>query len=107
VLRLQAAGLFTDGVRVAEIAYVQLERLRTALDAGPAASGWVEDQRWTLARVAAVIARMFHTRVTLMGTSVLLHRTGYSPQVPARRAIERDEAAVTSWRREAWVRGKP
>jgi hypothetical protein len=54
---------------------------------------------------AAVIARMFHTRYTLMGTSVLLHRIGYSPQVPARRAIERDEAAVTSWRREAWVRG--
>jgi transposase len=70
-----------------------LERLRTALDAGPAASGWVEDQRWT--------------RYTLMGTSVLLHRIGYSPQVPARRAIERHEAAVTSWRREAWVRGKP
>jgi transposase len=144
VLRLQAAQLFTDGVRVAEIAvrlrvsenavYVwrrrwaaggaaglrsrgpggatcrlsaaQLARLRTALDAGPAASGWTEDQRWTLARVAALIGRMFHTRYTLMGTSVLLHRIGYSPQVPARRAIERDEAAVTSWRREAWVRGK-
>jgi putative transposase len=84
----------------------QLERLRTVLDAGPAASGWSEDQRWTLARVATVIGRLFHTRYTLPGTSVLLHRIGYSPQVPAHRAIERDEAAVTSWRREAWVRGK-
>ena len=84
----------------------QLERLRTALDAGPSASGWTEDQRWTLARIATVMARMFHTRYTLPGTSVLLHRIGYSPQVPAHRAIERNETAVASWRREAWVRGK-
>lgn len=27
----------------------QLSRLRAALDAGPAAYGWTEDQRWTLA----------------------------------------------------------
>jgi putative transposase len=49
---------------------------------------------------------MFHQRYTLRGTSYLLHRMGYSPQVPARRAIERDEAKVASWGREAWVRGK-
>jgi transposase len=84
----------------------RLERLRVVLDAGPAASGWTEDQRWTLARVATVIARKFHTRYTLMGTSVLLHRIGYSPQIPAHRAVERDDTAVASWRREAWVRGK-
>jgi len=30
----------------------QLARLRAALDAGPAAYGWGEDQRWTLARAA-------------------------------------------------------
>jgi hypothetical protein len=30
----------------------QLDRLRAALDAGPAVHGWDEDQRWTLARVA-------------------------------------------------------
>ena len=29
----------------------QLSRLRSALDLGPAAYGWKEDQRWTLARV--------------------------------------------------------
>jgi transposase len=84
----------------------QLERLRAALDAGPGASGWTEDQRWTLARVATLIGRMFRVRYTLRGVSLLLHRIGYSPQVPARRAAERDEAAVASWRREAWVRGK-
>ena len=38
----------------------QLARLRAALQGGPAAWGWREDQRWTLARVATLIARLFH-----------------------------------------------
>jgi transposase len=36
----------------------QLARLRAALDAGPAAYGWDEDQRWTLARLAELIRRL-------------------------------------------------
>jgi putative transposase len=84
----------------------RLDRLVQALERGPAAHGFGEDQRWTLARVADLIARMFHTRYTLRGVSYLLHRMGFSPQVPAHRAIERDEAAVATWRREAWPAGK-
>ena len=82
----------------------QLARLRAALDAGPAASGWDEDQRWTLARAAALIARLFHVRYTLRGVSYLLHRTGFSPQVPAHRAAERDEAAIAAWRAITWAK---
>src|SRR5438552_6563310 len=41
----------------------QLDRLRTALEAGPAVYGWM-DQRWTLARVASLIGRLFHVRYT-------------------------------------------
>lgn len=81
-------------------------RLAGALELGPAAHGFGEDQRWTLARVADLIARMFHTRYTLRGVSYLLHRMGFSPQVPAHRAIERDEAAIATWRREEWPAGK-
>ena len=36
----------------------QLARLAAALDAGPAAHGRDTDQRWTLARVTALIARL-------------------------------------------------
>jgi len=39
---------------------------------------------------------MFHTRYTLRGVSYLLHRMGFSPQVPGDRAVERDEDAVTT-----------
>jgi transposase len=60
----------------------QVARLRAALEGGPAAWGQDEDQRWTLARVAALIGRLFHVRYTLRGASCLLHRLGYGPQVP-------------------------
>lgn len=81
-------------------------RLAQALEQGPAAYGFGEDQRWTLARVSDLIARLFHTRYTLRGVSYLLHRMGFSPQVPAHRAVERDEDAIATWRRETWPAGK-
>ena len=84
----------------------RLDRLAQALELGPAAHGYDEDQRWTLARVSDLIARMFHTRYTLRGVSYLLHRMGFSPQIPTHRAVERDEDAVTTWRKEAWPAGK-
>jgi Winged helix-turn helix len=72
------------------------------LDAGPAVSGWGEDQCWTLARIAEVIAARFTVTYTLAGVDLLLHRIGWSVQVPARRAAERDEAKITAWREETW-----
>ncbi len=82
----------------------QLARLRAALDGGPAAWGWDQDQRWTLARVTTLIARLFHVRYTLRGTSYLLHRLGYAPQVPIHRAAERDEQAIAVWKTTTWVK---
>jgi putative transposase len=81
----------------------QLDRLRAGLEAGPAVYGWA-DQRWTLARIATLIGRLFHVRYTLRGTSYMLHRIGFSPQMPARRAVERDEKAIAAWRTEIWAK---
>ena len=66
--------------------------------------GWAEDQRRTLERAATLIGRLFHVRYTLRGTSYLLHRIGFTPQVPAHRAAERDEAAIAAWREVTWVK---
>jgi transposase len=82
----------------------QLARLRAELEHGPAAHGWDQDQRWTLARVAALIGRLFHIRYTLRGVSYLLHRIGYTPQVPVHRAAQRDEAAIAAWRAQTWAK---
>ncbi|MER6081911.1 winged helix-turn-helix domain-containing protein [Streptomyces sp. NPDC001833] len=49
------------------------------------------------------------SRYTPHGVSYLLHRLGWSPQMPAHRAVERDELAAARWRTEQWsrVRGRP
>ena len=85
----------------------QVRELEAVLDAGPAAWGW-EDQCWTLARIAELVRRRFGVEYTLAGLDVLLHRLGWSVQVPARRAAERDEAAIATWREETWpvVKGR-
>jgi transposase len=75
----------------------QRAELAEVLKADPKASGF--DGGWTLARVATVIRRRFG--VLYRHPSVvwnLLHRLGFSVQKPARRAIERDEQAITDWR---------
>jgi transposase len=79
----------------------QREQLAGMLDAGPVGHGW-DDARWTLARVAELIERRFKIRYTLRGVSYLLHRMGYSLQVPARRSVERDEQAIQTWHRRRW-----
>ena len=72
------------------------------LEAGPAAWGWDEDQCWTLARIGKVVRRRFKVDYTLAGLDLLLHRAGWSVQVPARQAAERDEAAIAAWKEETW-----
>ncbi|WP_427016494.1 winged helix-turn-helix domain-containing protein [Pseudarthrobacter sp. P1] len=80
----------------------QLRELKQVLDAGPGVQGWDEDQCWTLARIAEVIRRLFDAGYTRAGTGLLLHRAGWSVQVPTRRAAERDEAKIAAWKEQQW-----
>ncbi len=86
----------------------QVRELEAVLEAGPAVWGWDEDQCWTLARIAEVVRRRFGVTCTLAGLDLLLHRAGWSVQVPARQAAERDEAAIAAWKEEMWpvVKGR-
>jgi transposase len=79
----------------------QLGELQVLLEAGPAAWGWA-DQCWTLARIAAVARQRFGVDYTLARLDLLLHRLGWSVQVPARRAAERNEEQLTVWRERTW-----
>jgi transposase len=79
----------------------QVAELEALLDAGPAAWGWA-DQCWTLSRIVEVVHERFGVDYTLAGLDLLLHRMGWSVQVPARRAVERDEEQIAAWREETW-----
>ncbi|MFE7115576.1 winged helix-turn-helix domain-containing protein [Streptomyces sp. NPDC057654] len=79
----------------------QFAVLEGELARGPAAHGW-EDQRWTLLRIRAVIARKFRIACSMAGVWRLMHRHGWSWQCPARRALERDEHAVELWQKKVW-----
>ncbi|MDA5141112.1 winged helix-turn-helix domain-containing protein [Streptomyces sp. AD681] len=79
----------------------QFAQLEAELAKGPAEHGW-EDQRWTLARIKTVIGRRFHMAYTIPGVRKLLARHGWSWQVPARRAMERDDGVVAGWVKEVW-----
>src|SRR3954463_6875345 len=79
----------------------QLVELQELLDAGPAVWGWV-DQCWTLPRIAEVVRTRFGVDYPLPGVDLLLHRLGWSVQVPARQAAERDEERIAAGREETW-----
>jgi transposase len=79
----------------------QLDELQVLLEGGPAAWGWA-DQCWTLPRIAEVVHTNFGVDYTLPGLDLLLHRLGWSVQMPARQAAERDEEQISVWRQETW-----
>ena len=72
---------------------------------GAASHGW-PDERWTLSRVRALIAHTLGVDLSVPGVWGLLRRHGWSCQQPARRAIERNEAAVAGWIKETWPSAK-
>ena len=96
------AALASRGAGGAKCKLTPVQLRATLLDAGPAAWGWDEDQCWTLARITEVVRSRFGVDYTLAGMDLLLHRIGWSVQVPARRAAERNEAAIAAWREETW-----
>ena len=80
-------------------------RVERALLAGAQANGFDTDL-WTLPRVAEVIWRTCGVSYHPGHVWWLLRRHRWSPQRPARRASERDEAEIARWRAEEWPRIK-
>jgi len=98
---LRSAGPTGQAPRLSE---PQLAAIDQALREGAPAHGFDTDH-WTLARVATVIERL--TGVAYHPGHVwklLRYRMGYRLQRPARRAVERDEAAIARWVATDWPR---
>jgi transposase len=83
----------------------ELEAVAQALRKGPQAFGFATEL-WTLDRIAQVIQRLTGVRYHPGHVWRLLRRLGWSPQRPARRASERDEAEIARWRTQEWPRIK-
>lgn len=57
---------------------------------------------WTCARIAQVIEEEFGVRYHKGHVGRLLQQLHWTPQMPIRRAIQRDEEAIRRWRDEVW-----
>ena len=87
--------------RPAQLDQAQLASVRAALLQSPTEHGF-GTELWTLKRVGAVIERMHGVRFSQAHVWRILGSLGFSPQKPEKRAIERDEDAVRSWKRSTW-----
>lgn len=83
----------------------QRERLAKLLLQGARKHGYSTDL-WTLARVAEVIAVNFGVEYHPGHVWHILRSMRWSSQKPERRARQRDEQAVATWRQQEWPRIK-
>lgn len=83
----------------------QQQRLVCLLAQGAVAHGY-RTELWTTQRIAALIEQRWGVRYHRNHVGKLLHRVGWSHQKPERRAIERDEAAIQTWKQTVWPRVK-
>ena len=70
---------------------------------GPEAYGFTGEV-WTCARIAKVIQMELGVVHDKGHVSRLLRQLRWSPQMPIRRAIQRDEQAIEQWRSSVWPR---
>lgn len=97
---IEALRGMTHG-RPAQLDGRQLQGLRTALIQGAMAHEF-GTELWTLKRVSILIERLYGVRFSQVHVWRLLGALGFSPQKPERRAMERNEAAVATWKRKTW-----
>ena len=79
----------------------QRDRIPALLEKGAQSFGF-RGQVWTAGRVAQVLKKELGVAYSERHTRRLLREVGYSPQKPERRATQRDEEAISTWRAETW-----
>lgn len=82
-----------------------LRNIEKALLRGPKAFGYKNDL-WTLRRVGKLISETENITYDQATVWRVLRKLNWSPQRPAKKAIQRNEAAIDTWRRESWPRIK-
>lgn len=80
----------------AQCAALSQALLKGALQAG------FPTELWTVKRVRVLVKREFGIGYSNTGCWELLRRLGFSPQKPEKRALQRDEEAIATWKRKTW-----
>ena len=87
--------------RPPQLSTADRQRLVQGLKRGPEALGY-GTSLWTAWRVADLIERECGVKYSTVHAWRLLRALGWTPQRPASRALERDEAAIRRWKRGRW-----
>ena len=85
-----------------------LRTLEELLRQGPQQLGY-ETPLWTCARVGHLIEKQFAIEYHAGHVWKILRSLNWSPQRPAGRALERNEAAIARWKKKDWpdIKKKP
>ncbi len=87
--------------RKPRLSTAQLKQIAQQLKRGPEALGYATGL-WTAGRVRAVIESECGVRYHVAHVWRILRSLGWSCQRPSGRALERDEQAITHWKRHRW-----
>jgi transposase len=77
----------------------QIKKLEKALDRGAFAFGYAGDY-WTLDRIAQIIWQLFEVCYHPNAVWYVMDRMGWSSQRPQRRAFQRNDEAIETWKKE-------
>ena len=87
--------------RPPQLSAADRRRIVEGLKRGPEALGY-GTSLWTAWRVADLIERACGVQYSTVHAWRVLRALGWTPQRPARRALERNEAAIQRWQRVRW-----
>lgn len=87
--------------RPPQLSVADRRRIVEGLKRGPEALGY-GTSLWTAWRVADLIERECGVKYSTVHAWRLLRALGWTPQRPASRALERNEAAIRRWKRLRW-----
>lgn len=87
--------------RPPQLSAEDVRRIERGLTRGPEALGY-RTSLWTAWRVADLIERECGVTYSTVHAWRVLRAVGWTPQRPAGRALERNEAAIRRWKRVRW-----
>ncbi|EMN44716.1 hypothetical protein BUQ74_13030 [Leptospira weilii serovar Heyan] len=96
-------GVKWNGIngRPSKLTNMEKRKLKQIILKGPTSYGY-PNELWTTVRITDVIRKEFKVKYHQDSVGVLLHQLGFSYQKPKKRALERNESAIRTWKTVTW-----